>query len=133
MAENITDLERLDRIKNGLHCSDSEAADILAYDKAIDEGFIMEHDLEPEKEKIAKQYAYTGMRKTTDKPIKPKRKPNDTKGVIIAALAACLEQTSALHAQNVTVEKPERLITFAVDGKNFDLTLTQKRDKKVNG
>ena len=59
------DETQLSRIKAGLKCSDAEAAEILAYDKAIDHGEKTPHDLTPAQNKVAQSYARTGTRKPT--------------------------------------------------------------------
>ena len=46
-----------------LGCSEEEAKQIIADDKAIDRGEKMPFDLDADKEKIAKQYTKTGTRK----------------------------------------------------------------------
>ena len=58
MAENQK--EKLMRL---LQCSEEEALDIIAQDKAIDQGKRVEFDLDPEKEKHAKKMANAGVRK----------------------------------------------------------------------
>ena len=59
------DSEQLARIKAGLKCSDEEAAEILAYDKAVDHGEQTPHDLTPAQNTVAQSDARTGTRKPT--------------------------------------------------------------------
>lgn len=131
-AKKCTDAERLARIKSGLQCSDEEAQEILAYDKAIDRDEKTEYDLPAEKDKIAKQFAHTGTRKTPTvyKFSTRKRKPNETKGLIVSAIAQFLRGDEQLGIENLEVPNPERVITFTIDGKSFELTLIQNRKKK---
>ena len=130
-AQRITDAERLARIKT-LFPDDVEAQDILAYDKAVDAGQKTPYDLPPDKEKAAKKYAHAGTRKapTAYKFTKRERKPNATKGGIIAELADFMEKHSNFEVYNLAITNKERQISFMVGGETFELTLVQKRKPK---
>lgn len=67
----------------------------MAYDKAVEADKKTEYDLPPEKAKIAQKFAHAGTRKqpTAYKFTTRQRKPNATKGGIIAELAEFLEKT----------------------------------------
>lgn len=111
-----------------LNCSEAEAEQILADDKAIDKGKRMSFDLSPEAEKQAKKYANTGTRKPTVYTFdnsKRKRKENPTKAGIIKYLAECLKDY-----ENLAITNAERQISFSADGNQYELTLVQKREKK---
>lgn len=131
IAQRITDAERLARIKT-LFPDDAEAQDILAYDKAVDAGQKTPYDLPPDKEKAARKYAHTGTRKTptTYKFTKRERKPNATKGGIIAELADFMEHNSNFNVSNLAITNKERQISFMVSDETFELTLVQKRKPK---
>ena len=122
MAE--TQKEKIMRI---LGVSDSEADDILASDKAIDQGKRVDFDLSPEQEKLAKKFANAGTRKapTVYKFDQRKRKENPTKAGIIQYLFECLTDYD-----NVVISNKERQITFSTGGENYELTLVQKRKPK---
>lgn len=130
-AQRITDAERLARIKT-LFPDDAEAQDILAYDKAVDAGEKTPYDLPPDKEKAVKKYTHTGTRKvpTAYKFTKRERKPNATKGGIIAELADFMEHNSNFDVSNLAITNKERQISFMVGGETFELTLVQKRKPK---
>lgn len=61
---------------------------------------------------------------------KRERKPNATKGGLIAELARFLEENSAFSTENITIVNAERQISFTIGADSFDLTLVQKRKKK---
>ena len=111
---------------------EKEAQDILAYDKAVEAGEKTEYDLSPEKEKIARKFAHAGTRKapTAYKFTKRERKPNATKGGIIAELADFMEHNSNFDVSNLAITNKERQISFMVGGETFELTLVQKRKPK---
>lgn len=128
--------EYIERIMAGLHCDRAEAEEVYLYDKLLDPGERTEFDLPPEKEAVAQKMTHSGVREPK-KPFVPKletrkRKPNATKGAIIAALVEFLNNTEAFTAENVTAEgNGERLIKFGSGGENFELVLTQKRKPKA--
>ena len=118
------DAEQLERIKAGLKCSDEEAAEVLAYDKAIDHGEKTPHDLTPAQNKIAQSYAHTGTRKPTVYKVTPReRKPNEPKREIIQILDEALTDI----ADDVTVTNPERQIDFVMDGIRYRVVLSAPR------
>lgn len=132
IASRATDAERLERIKR-VFPDDKEARDILAYDKAVEAGEKTPYDLSPEQEKIAKKFAHTGTRKTpTAYKFTPRqRKPNATKGGIIAELADFMEHNSNFVVANLAITNKERQIAFKIGDDSFELTLVQKRKPKV--
>lgn len=86
----------------------------------------------PDKEKAARKYAHTGTRKTPTeyKFTKRERKPNATKGGIIAELADFMERNSNFNVSNLAITNKERQISFMVGDETFELTLVQKRKPK---
>ena len=127
MAE--TQKEKIMRI---LVVSDSEADDILASDKAIDQGKRVDFDLSPEQEKLAKKFANAGTRKapTVYKFDQRKRKENPTKAAIIAEIATFLTENSENACENVEITNKERQISFKIGSESYELTLVQKRKPK---
>lgn len=109
---------------------------MLAYDKAVDatkDSVQLEYDLAPEQMQTARKYTRTGTRKApTIYKFKqpPKRKPNATKGEIIAELASFLTNNCNLQVENLEIVNKERQLFFTVGDKSFDLTLIQKRKPK---
>lgn len=111
-----------------LGMSDEEIAEVLACDKAIDQGKRTDFDLDPEKEKQAKKLANAGTRK---KPITfsqaPKeRKADEEKRMIIAEIAKTCED----FAQTVETVNAEREISFTIGENHYSLTLTRHRNTK---
>lgn len=131
IAQRITDAERLARIQT-LFPDEAEAKEILAYDKAVEAGEKTPYDLSPEQEKIARKYSHTGTRKApmAYKFNKRERKPNATKGGIIAELADFMEKHSNFEVQNLAITNKERQISFMIGEETFELTLVQKRKQK---
>ena len=115
----------------GLKCSEKEARKIYEYDMRVEKGEKTEYDLSADKQKIAQKFAHAGKRKPTAfKFDKRQRKPNATKGGIIAELAEFLEKNSQFSVENTTITNAERQIAFSIGGENFELTLVQKRKPK---
>ena len=141
MSKRISDEERLERYKP-LDLSAEEAAELLAFDKAVETGEITrEMDLKGDAAKVAREMTRTGTRKTTVYSFtKRQRKADDIKGAIIAELQAFLEtaqfivenkegeKTSVATAIEVT--NKEREIVFIVDDQQYTLTLIRNRKKK---
>lgn len=118
------DETQLSRIKAGLKCSDAEAAEILAYDKAIDHGEKTPHDLTPAQNKVAQSYARTGTRKpTVYKFTTRERKPNEPKREIIQVLTDAL----APLAEEITTTNPERQLDFTLGGVRYRVVLSAPR------
>lgn len=126
------DEEQLHRIMSGLKCSEEDAKEILAYDKAIDKGEKTAYDLPQDKLEIARKFAHTGTRKqpTLYKFTKRERKPNATKAGIIAELFTFLTENSDFAVENAEITNKERQITFHISEDSFELTLVQKRKPK---
>lgn len=118
------DETQLSRIKAGLKCSNAEAAEILAYDKAIDHGEKTPHDLTPAQNKVAQSYARTGTRKpTVYKFTTRERKPNEPKREIIQVLADAL--TPICDSMEVT--NAERQLDFDFHGVKYRVILSAPR------
>ena len=124
------------RIMEALHCSEAEAEQIMADDKAIDRGQKMPFDLDDEAEKVARKFAKTGTRKVPpaykldNTGGKRSRKENPTKASIIAELAKFLEHDSENACVEVEITNKERQIAFKIGENAYELTLVQKRKPK---
>lgn len=118
------DAEQLQRIMANLKCTEEEAAEIMAYDKAVDKGEKTPHDLTPAQNKVAQSYARTGTRKpTVYKFEKKERKPNEPKRELIEMFAAALTENSINHA----ITNPERQIDFTFNGVKYRIVLSAPR------
>ena len=119
-----------------LGMSREDALAMLAEDKRIDRGEVMEWDLPPEEHKKAMKSANSDEKKkkaptaynfdTSGK----KRKENPTKAGIIAELARFLSENSEYATENVEITNKERQIAFKIGDTGFELTLVQKRKPK---
>lgn len=119
-----------------LGMSREDALAMLAEDKRIDRGEVMEWDLPPEEHKKAMKYANSDEKKKKaptaykfDTSTK-KRKENPTKAGIIAELAQFLTENSEFATENVEITNKERMIAFKIGDTAFELTLIQKRKPK---
>ena len=119
--------EKLMRI---LDISSQEADEILAHDKAIDQGKRTPYDLTPEQEKGTRKFRQADRKPTAYNFTKRERKPNATKGGLIAELAEFLTKNSGFSTENVSITNKERQIAFQIGEDKFELTLVQKRKPK---
>lgn len=125
-----TEAEAIKRIQTGLKCSEEEAREIYAYDKAVDRGESTEYDFTPEQEKASRKWARADRKPTVYNLNKRERKPNATKGAIIAALAAWLTEGAGFEVEGLEITNAERQVKFSSAGETFELTLVQKRKPK---
>lgn len=112
-------------------CGREEAIDLIKYDIAVESDEATEYDLTEEQTKAVQAM----MRKTDHKSngtVKRERKPNELKEAIIRELAEFLrEEAQGQVYEDVEITNVNRMIAFAVNGKHFDLTLVEKREKKT--
>lgn len=125
MAE--TQKEKIMRI---LKVSPEEADEILAYDKAVDQGKPTEYDLPKAQEREVRRYRQADRAPTAYKFAPRERKPNATKGGLIAELFTFLTENSNFATKNVEITNGERQIAFQIGEDKFELTLVQKRKPK---
>ena len=124
--------------------TDEEIQQMLADDKRVDRGEILEWDMSTEEHKKAMKFANVTDKKPKTEENAPKkgataynfdtstkkRKENPTKANIIAELATFLLQNATFEPENVEIANKERQITFKIGDTAFDLTLIQKRKPK---
>lgn len=124
--------------------SDEDIQQMLADDKRVDRGEILEWDMSAEEHKKAMKFANVTDKKPKTEENVPKkgataynfdtstkkRKENPTKANIIAELATFLLQNATFEPENVEIANKERQITFKIGDTAFDLTLIQKRKPK---
>lgn len=116
--------EKLMRI---LGCTEAEAEDIIASDKAIDKGERVYFDLDLETEKQMKKYINVDTHKKTEEKTVRTRKENPTKATIISEISAFLTENGY---ESIEITNKERQIAFKVGADSFELTLVQKRKPK---
>lgn len=137
-----TDSEKKARLMR-LGMTAEEADDVIRYDREVDKNQTNEHDFTPEQEAYSKKMRRC--ERAVKEPVKAKaakggptvyqftkreRKPNATKGGLITALQAFLENNTDFEIVDVTVVNPERQISFRIGGDQFEVTLVQKRKPK---
>ena len=129
MAQKV-DEKRIAELMKSLDCSREEALDIILYDEEVEDGTATRFDWTDEQKANKKEMA----RKVDHKKmngVKRERKPNELKEAIVAELAELLsEEAQGQVYENVKVTNPNRMIAFSVNGKNFELTLVEKRAPK---
>lgn len=121
--------KQVEKLMKNLGISEDEALQLIADDKEIDKGKDL-FPLSAEQKKVVKEMSKTGTRKTpTLYKFEDGRqiKANPTKEGIVKAVCDFLIQSGY---ENVTITNKNRQIAFSTDGKNFEWTLVEKRQKK---
>ena len=122
--------KRIAELMAQLGCSREEAIDIIAYDDDVDDGKKTEYDLTPEQEANVRSMN----RKVEHKKGQGQgrnRKPNETKEAIVKEIAEFLaEDAQGQVYEEVKISNPNRMITFIINGKAYELTLIEKRAPK---
>ena len=116
------------RQMNILKCSYEEAYQVVLDDEAVDRGEALPWDLTPEQLKESKKARQADRAKPKEK-VKWERKANENKQIIIADLLNFFQENEEF--ENVEVLYAERQIAFSLGGKKYELTLVEKREKKV--
>ena len=129
------DADQVQRIMSSLKVSETEAREIMEYDRKVDkakDGEVLPYDLTAEQNEVARKFAHTGTRKapTAYKLTKRELKPNATKAGIIAELFQLIGEKSEFSVENVSILNKERQISFQIGDETYELTLVQKRRKK---
>lgn len=126
----MADNGQKERIMQILNVSATEADEILAYDKLVEQGKPTPYDFTPEQEKATRKYRQADRKPTAYKFTQRERKPNATKGGLIAELHEFLSENSQFSTENVEIVNKERQIRFVIGEDTFELTLVQKRKPK---
>lgn len=118
---------QIERIMCSLKCSKSEAEAILAEDRKIDRGEVVDFDLSPEEHKRAMKNANTGTKEPKDKKTARKALENPTKEGVIAEIAHFLAEKDY---NSVEITNKTRQIAFKIGEDAYELTLIAKRKPK---
>ena len=111
-------------------CSREEAIDLINYDNAVEDDEVTEYDLTAEQKKNVQEMA-RHIEHAKKGKVTRTRKPNETKTTIIKEIADFLsEDAQNLPYEEVNITNQSRMITFVVNGKNYELTLIEKRAPK---
>lgn len=146
MALTRQEEKRVADVMRKLRITREEAVEMLAYDKQVDKTSKgLEFDLTDEQNKVSQYYCKAGFQNRQAKPAEDKtkrhgpktyefqkreRKENVTKSGIINELANFLNNSSEIAIEGLEIVNKERLISFRVADKQFELTLVQKRTSK---
>lgn len=127
----FTEKEILDGMKK-FKTSREEAIEALAYDYEIDHGGKdLEFDLTEEQQAVVRELNQKVEHKKGGKQGQNNHKPNELKEAIVQELAQYLESIGAEQDYDeVKIVNANRLISFSVGEKKFDLTLVEKRPPK---
>lgn len=122
--------QRVMELMEKLGISREEAEDLVRYDDDVEDGKKTKYDLTPEQ-----QANVTAMNRKVEhqkgKGNRSQRKPNEVKESIIKELAEFLrEDAQGQLYEEVIITNANRMITFIVNGKSYDLTLIEKRAPK---
>lgn len=119
-----------EKLMRTLKISAQEADELIAYDNAVDHGLKTEYDLTAEQEKETRKYRQADRKPFVPNLTKRERKPNATKGGLIAELFTFLSENSGFAVENAEITNKERQIAFQIGEDKFELTLVQKRKPK---
>lgn len=122
----MADTKQIETMKR-LGFSDEEIAEVLADDKAIDQGKRMPFDLTPEEEKKVKKYANADEHKKPVERVKRERKPNEYKGNFIAEMRDFIAEKFTNDPNSITIVNAEREITWENEGIKYKITLACPR------
>ena len=111
-------------------CSREEAIELIEYDTAVENDEETEYDLTPEQKKNVQEMNKKVEHKKLSN-IHRERKPNELKEAIVVELANFFkEEAQGQMYENVQITNKNRMISFSVGEKNFEVTLIEKRPPK---
>jgi hypothetical protein len=117
---------RVEMLMKKLGCTEDEALDLIAYDKAVDKGQKTQYDLTDEQKKVEKAMKNSDVHAKTEQKV-TKTKENPKKEGIIAGLAEFLAE---FGADTVEITNKTREITFKIGEDAYKLALTATRKPK---
>lgn len=112
-------------------CNREEAIDLINYDNAVEGNEETEYDLSAEAQANVKKMMRQVDHQKQNGKVKRERKPNELKEAIVAELEEFLrEEAQGQMYEEVKIENKNRLLSFAVGDKHFELMLIEKRPPK---
>ena len=117
---------RVEMLMKKLGCTEEEALDLIAYDKAVDKGQKTQYDLTDEQKKVEKAMKNSDIHAKTEQKV-TKTKENPKKESIITGLAEFLAE---FGAETVEITNKTREITFKIGEDAYKLALTATRKPK---
>ena len=129
----MTQEENILKMMRCLDISREEAIQLIEDDKKVDrmKDSEVNADLTKEQQQAVKKARQAERAPTAYKFTPRERKPNATKGGLIAELHQFLTENSNFATENVEITNKERTIMFTSGGERFELTLIQKRKPKT--
>lgn len=127
----MTRQEIIEHLMTKLNLSEEEAEATYEYDKKVDRNAKdLEYELSPEKAKVsAEARRAAGAMDKTVKKTSPKPK-NATKEAIVSEIFATLGENMLKTVNKKEILNKNRLISFELEGKTYELTLVEKRIKQ---
>ncbi len=128
----MTQEENILKMMRCLDISREEAIQLIEDDKKVDrmKDSEVNADLTKEQQQAVKKARQAERAPTVYKFTPRERKPNVTKGGLIAELYQFLAENSSFATENVEITNKERQIAFKIGEDCFELTLVQKRKPK---
>ena len=131
MAKQTKKSKQILRIMEGLKCSAEEAKEIYEADMKIEHNEPVDFGFDKAKEKEITAFTNNAGKRQYNFSQR-ERKPNPTKGAIIAEIAELLKNSTKNAYDEITLVNKERQIDFLIDGVSFTLSLVQHRGNKKN-
>lgn len=119
--------EQVEKIMTLLECTEEQAKQVIADDKAVDKMTKMSEinaDLTPEQIAVSKKYRQGARKPVAYKFEKRERKADDVKRELISLLGNALAVGGATSVENTN---PERQIDFEFEGRRFRVVLSAPR------
>ena len=109
---------RVEMLMKKLGCTEEEALDLIAYDKAVDKGQKTQYDLTDEQKKVEKAMKNSDVHaKTEQKVTKTKENPFGTPQFAVAAAMSCWAEGMEMESRKMEsgyVESIYYFVTFAI-------------------
>lgn len=115
-------MEQVEKIMRALGCTEAEALDVIATDKAIEQG-ADPFPLSAEQKAVEKKMKNAGTR-TVYKFEKKERKADDEKIFLLSAIQSAINEVGAEH---INLVNPQRELVFIYNGKKYKITLSAPR------
>lgn len=122
--------ERISYLMKQLGISREDAIDLENYDADIERNKKTQYDLSAEQQKNV-QEMNRHREHTIKNKVKRERKPNELKEAIIKEIFTFLNENAFNQDyEEVKIVNPNRMISFSIGQKQFELSLVEKRPPK---